>query len=676
MKRRVIHAGTKLDMPGKRQKKNTWVKYLVLAGVVFSSCEKEVFEEKTPPQAEASPMVFVGASDYSMQVNTQNQMQKITQWGHDIKQDNKAANLTVAACQQIFQNGKFNLLRIPIYGQAHNPDGSVKEDYLVRMAPVSVQDNTTKWEIIPAQNDWFYIRNTAYNQYIKGFDDDAVEIAPTTNTGSWTQWKLVDAGDGWSYIKSRGLQKYMRGKSNNAIHLTDATSTGVYTQWKLVDTGDGYRYIENRGHNTYIQAGGNPYEAIVDAINRAKSNGNPDLYASHKIYDSQDFRTYHNVNFGPFYTTNGIDATGFASAIDAFIDYIYAQTGKTIKYLAPRCELGNHWTTDDFIQVVSNLTHSPLIVSPEAANCTNSVDWWPAVSRVTDVKSTHNKELAPDWPAGAEFNWNGETIGGNSEKFYRLINEFNQSFYKGKVTGVVFWGDPHLNNTNEDNNNGPFRRELVEASSYPLVQCDTVSYSYGAAAIAFKTDTADKTKIFYGALGTVNFTFDGILNVSSIPADATGITGSSFIMNATGSQDYRSFTVKTGSTAIDMVSTGSQGGDTQWEKIPSEGEWFYLRNKAYDHYAKGFDNDCIRLAYTDNTGTWTQWKLVDAGEGWYHLENRGFQKYMRGQTDNTIHLADKTSTGTWTQWKLVDTGNGYYYIQNRGHNKNLQAGKG
>ncbi|MBC9797176.1 fascin domain-containing protein [Sinomicrobium weinanense] len=472
--------------------------------------------------------------------------QKITRWGHDIKQGRKARNLTVEACKQLFENGRYNLLRIPIYSNAHNPDGTVREDYLTGLLPTTNSTDNVQWETVHTEGDWFYLKNKAYNKYVRGLNTDAVEIDAVSYTGSWTQWKLVDAGEGWYHIQSKGHpNKHLRGDHQGNITLVNNTnSIGTWTQWKLVDAGNGYHYILNRGQNKYLSGGGNEYDLIIDAINRAKNNGDPDLYASHKIYDNSDHSTDRNANFGPFYTENGIDIRGFSASIDAFMDYIETHTGKTVKYLAPRCELGAHWTPADFIDIVNSLNISPLIVSPEAAYAINGDKFWTSgVQEVTDIKSTHNKENSPQWPLNSKYDWDGETVGGNQENFIKLFFKLHEAFYKGEVTGIVFWGDPHLNNTDDDDNNGPFRRELVAASEYNLLGC-SIAKDEDASVIAFATGDENKIKVFYASMKPVYLNFDRNIADSGFPNGTMNKAATSFVMPPTGETHYRSFIVE------------------------------------------------------------------------------------------------------------------------------------
>jgi len=644
------------------------------------SCQKdEGLLDQHPANHENGSGKLKNSIPPTVNIYSQNQMHKITQLGHDIKQDGKVENLTIDACQQIFETGKFSILRIPMYAMAHNLDGSIRENYLIKMVPADIQETSITYEKIPVDNEWFYLRNIELNKFIKGFDDDLIEMASTSYTGPWTQWKLVDAGNGWFHIINKGLKKFIRGSDFNRIELVDTTSTGTWTQWKLIDNGNGDFYIKNKGHNTFLKGGGNEYDPIIAAIIRAKNNGNPNLYLSHKRYDSDDFKTYRNSNFGPFYSSSEINASGFADAIDFLVSYIYSNTGKAVTYIGPRCELGSFWDTTKFVEVVNNINSSASIVSPEAAYAINSNSFWSnEIENITDIKSTHNKAKAPDWPNESIYDWNGETIGGNGEELNRLINELNQSFYKGKVSGVVFWGDTHLLNTFDDDNNGPFRRELVDALDNNLVECDATCYEDDGTAIALKTNITNQIKVFYSSSSGTNLTFDGIIDPSSIPADASNVLPNSFVLDATGKDSYRSLSITIDSPldlSVPMVSMVNQNNKTQWEKIATDGDWFHLRNHAYNYYLKGYNwNDNIEIASTKNSGSWTQWKLVDAGNGWYHIENRGLQKYIRGILDQSIELIDKSYTGSWTQWKLVDAGNGFYYIKNRGHQTYLQAG--
>jgi|GEM_PF-3895351 len=484
-------------------------------------------------------------SVYVANLFPKDQRQLIGMWGHDIKQEGKAENLTVEACQQIFQTGRFNVLRIPFYSAAHNLDGSVRENYLTQLVSNDSVDNTVAWEKIPITGEWFYLKNIAHQKYLRAISDNSVEIEDTTATGNWTQWRLIDAGNGWFHLQSRGfVNKYLSGNNNNEVRMVASTQTGSWTQWKLIDAPNGKYYINNRGLTKRMKGGGNAYTSIIAAINRAIQNGNPDLYASHKIYDSGDFSTSRNSNFGPFYTTSGINTSGFAASIDTFLDYIYAHTGKQVKYLAPRCELGNFWTPENFVSVVNKLSNPPLIVGPEAAHAVNSESFWtPAVQAVVDIKSTHNKENAPLWPDSTMFDWDGETVGGSQGKFISLVFKLHEAFYKGGVTGIVFWGDTHLNNTIDDGDNGPFRRELVAASTYPLIGCQPSSDT-AASVIGFETAQSDRFKLFYCSTKTVQFNFDQEIQLSSIPTDAVNITANSFCLPATGSVAYRSFEIE------------------------------------------------------------------------------------------------------------------------------------
>lgn len=477
-----------------------------------------------------------------IRVYSKNRMQKVLQWGHDIKQENKAPNLTVEACRQIFQNGRFNLLRIPIYANAHNADGTVKRDYLVYSATTENPGQTAQWEVIPAAGDWILLRNLAHEKYLNGFNDNAVEM-DTAHQGGSAEWKLVDAGEGSYHLLNREYNKFIKGDDNGNISLVETGNTGVWTQWKLADAGNGRCHLIRKDGKRVITGGGSAYQPVVDAIIRARDNGKPDLYASHKIYDSNDHTTTRNANFGPFYTADGIDVDGFAACINHYMQYIYEQTGESIKYLAPRCELGNHWNADDLVQVVKKLDNPPLIVGPEAAYTINSEKWVTQTAGVTAIRSTHNKEHSPLWPVDAKYDWDGETVGGNGENFSKLFFKLHEALYKGEVTGIVFWGDTHLLNTNEDGNNGRFRRELVDASAYRLIECEK-AFNLDRSAIAFETGAENTIKVFYTSTGSVNFVFDRPVDVSSIPQSAKHVTGYSFTMEATGTLNYGSFTVK------------------------------------------------------------------------------------------------------------------------------------
>ncbi|RAV28110.1 fascin domain-containing protein [Sinomicrobium soli] len=514
---------------------------------IFIACSGSDLNEteKTSPIGDEN--VDLSLKD-SFLISSMQVVQKITDWGHDIKQDGNAENLTEEACTQIFENGRFNILRIPFYSNAHNPDGSVRDNYKTGLMPLNTSSGEVQWDTISTEGNWFYIENKTFNKRARGIiyttGQSILEIDTTSYMDNWNQWKLVDAGNGWYHIENRGHSgKHLRADNNGNITLTDNTSTGSWTQWKFTDAGNGYFYIANNGQNKYLSGGGNEYDKIIDVINIAKVNGDPDLYASHKIHDHADHSTERNINFGSFYTPNGIDTDGFAASIDAFLDYIQTHTGKTVKYLAPRCELAQHWERAEFIDIVNKLTHSPLIVSPEMSLAGNSdVFWNNDAEQVTDIKATHNKKLTAPWPANSEYDWDGETIGGNQDTFINLVYKLHEAFYKGKVTGIIFWGQTHLNNTDDDNNNGPFRRELVSASAYNLVNC-SVAEDPDSAVIAFTTEDPDKVKVFYASTETIHLRFDRDIDNTSVPAEASGITTKGFDIPATGKSDYGSFII-------------------------------------------------------------------------------------------------------------------------------------
>lgn len=486
-------------------------------------------------------------ADYEIHIYTMNQMQKITTWGHDIKQDNKALSLDEAACQKLFRDGSFNLLRIPFYSRAHNIDGTVQEDHLVSLNR-EVLDNSSQWEKITTEGDWFGLRNVAHDKYLTGFENGFLEMASTDLTGDWNEWKLVDTqeGDGWSFLENRAFGTRARGEQSLLLELAPTSNTGSWVQWQLNDVGNGNVHIRNRGLTSNIIGAGNAYGPVINAINFAKANGNPELLASHKIYGYHKTLGNHPT-WGAFLTENGIDEDGFAASIDEFIDYIKLKTGLEIKYLAPRCEQGNDWKPSNFVNIVNKLTHSTIIVGPEGAYTSNSDDWWPTIQSLVDIKATHNKGERPNWPEGSAYDWNGETSGGyNNETFYEFFNELNQSFYKGKVSGVVFWGDTHLLDQ-QQNRVSRFRNELLKASEYSLIECNAVDISNYAAAIAFETADVDQYKIFYSVEyeveGSIRFNFDNELDISMLPQGAYDITKTSFMLDLSSNDFYGSFDV-------------------------------------------------------------------------------------------------------------------------------------
>jgi len=470
-------------------------------------------------------------------------LQKLDSWGHDIKQGYHADNITSDAARQIFEEGRFGLLRIPIYCNAHHSDGSLRADYLVEMASTDQTGPSTQWQRVPAEGDWFYLLNKEHDKYLKGWSDDDVELASHSNEGSWTQWKLVDAGSGWYHLESRGHGKYLRTSGRN-VHLAESSSTGSWTQWKFQDAGDGWSYLESKGHEKYLKGGGSEYDKIIGAINRASDNGQPELFASVKIYWPEDQNTGRNETWGPFLNENGLlNVTGYAAACDSLFNHIERKTGERIDYLAPVCEQTEAVPPYKFEQVAGQINHDPLIVGPEKWGLSGSESYWDSnLESVVDVKSTHNKDV--DWIEGARYNWNGETKGGNNEEFFNFFKELNQSIYEGQVNRIVLWADFHLEHTDDDNRNGPFRRALTQASQFRVLKSTVAGKNSPVAAIAFQTDKENEIKVFYAGTEEADFRFSEKIDVASIPDEATNVDSLTFSMPATGNQDFVMFTVQ------------------------------------------------------------------------------------------------------------------------------------
>ena len=200
---------------------------LFLSLSLFTSCDDDLYNETVLSEPDAATT--------NVNIYYKQQMHKVTTWGHDIKQGGKAARLTNDACKTLFVNNRFNLLRIPIYCNSHNANGSVKSN--------------------------------------------------------------------------------------------------------------------------------NQYGPIIAAIKRAKNNGNPQLYASVKIYWPEDKSITNNDTWGPFLKSDGlIHATNYAKCLDAYIAYIKQQTGLTVKYLAPVCEQHKAVPTYKFRQICERKKKNVTIV--------------------------------------------------------------------------------------------------------------------------------------------------------------------------------------------------------------------------------------------------------------------------------------------------------------------------
>lgn len=189
--------------------------------------------------------------------------------------------------------------------------------------------------------------------------------------------------------------------------------------------------------------------------------------------------------------------------------------------------------------LISNLIAYDVLAQAERASQADSEDQNPP------IRIFHRGSPATDLALGARHQAVGKGAhddpgGGEGDKFSNLFFKLHEAFYKGGVTGIVFWGDVHLTSTPDGGNNGPFRRELVEASRFPLIRADIAS-DRDRSVIAFATENPDSVHVFYCATEPIRLEFDRPLNPDGIPREASGITTNGFDMPPTGNTDFGSF---------------------------------------------------------------------------------------------------------------------------------------
>lgn len=146
------------------------------------------------------------------------------------------------------------------------PDGAnstscVNAGTNVRGVNTDKTGDATRWELVPAGEDYYHLRNIARNHYLQLCYDAspvasggescgstyAVRGVPANGcTGSWTQWKLVDAGEGYYRLENKGNGHWLQmtyltdiddggGDGGQQVRAVSNCKTGTATQWKLVD---------------------------------------------------------------------------------------------------------------------------------------------------------------------------------------------------------------------------------------------------------------------------------------------------------------------------------------------------------------------------------------------------------------------------------------------------------
>lgn len=108
-------------------------------------------------------------------------------------------------------------------------------------------------------------------------------------------------------------------------------------------------------------------------------------------------------------------------------------------------------------------------------------------------------------------------------------------------------------------------------------------------------------------------------------------------------------------TEVEVVDGDFTGTCAQWERVTSNGRFFFLRNVAADGYIRprGLSNGIpIKLHSTDWTGNYTQWSYETTGDGFGYLVNRQTKKYA--YSDGDVFLQEsKNWKGDFTRWQFV-----------------------
>lgn len=131
----------------------------------------------------------------------------------------------------------------------------------VRGVNTTKTGDATKWELVPANADYFYIRNVARNNYLQLAYDVSPDLSGNEScgltfavrgvsaglcVGDWTQWKLIEAGTGYSRLENKGNGYWLQmpditdiddGSLDGGLQVRAVSNckTGDATRWKLRD---------------------------------------------------------------------------------------------------------------------------------------------------------------------------------------------------------------------------------------------------------------------------------------------------------------------------------------------------------------------------------------------------------------------------------------------------------
>lgn len=131
-------------------------------------------------------------------------------------------------------------------GALSNRCVSTIKKYNVFGADTVLNDENSKWEKVPTDNDYFFLKNVGLDVYLQLADDVSPDPSGVTSCAATT----------------------------NAIRGVDTTCTGTRTQWRLVNAGSGERRLENRfASNMWLQM------TRIDDIDDGSANGGAQVRA-------------------------------------------------------------------------------------------------------------------------------------------------------------------------------------------------------------------------------------------------------------------------------------------------------------------------------------------------------------------------------------------------------------
>ncbi len=111
----------------------------------------------------------------------------------------------------------------------------------------------------------------------------------------------------------------------------------------------------------------------------------------------------------------------------------------------------------------------------------------------------------------------------------------------------------------------------------------------------------------------------------------------------------------TNGSSVGAVDGTETGECAQWIKVKN-GDYFHLQRATANHYLKpDTNNDGSAISIQPNawSGTWTQWQHVPSDNGYGYIKNRATGKFVfLNGTSSQIQQQPSTWRGHYTQWKF------------------------